>query len=359
MGTTQHPTDSEEMVTVARYRPPQYIQAEWPVVRNEPQITHFTPAEFEQVGEAVYEVDAMFADFGMMTKGAIELSKDAGDFELHPVAEPSLEVQADLVAGSTPENSEERLVVDSITAIPEQQEVVEGLAEGSRSIRGAEAQNLAHSEQAVEESTPSVGDEGDTESHEHQGAQQEVEELQDEPNEQESSHVQLDESALHAALQESYEQGRLSAREEVTQAQLQLEERYRLLWEDMQTQLDEVLRLNETKAVELAMQVAKRMVGNVVENQRDYIHQVIQEAIKLTAGAEISAIRVSPQDYEYLQLNQYGDKKKVVAGEHISFISDESIRAGCVLVTTAGEVDFDLDKAWERIRSKALQEPEQ
>jgi flagellar biosynthesis/type III secretory pathway protein FliH len=294
-----------------------------------------------------------------MAGEAIELNKDAGDFELYPVEDPSLEVQADLVSRSAPEDSQERRVVDRSTSIPEELEVADGLAEGGGSIRRAEAQHLVRSEQAVGEPTLSAGDEGGGESFEQQGAQQEVEELQDGPNEQESSHVRLDESALHAALQESYEQGRLSASEEVTQAQLQLEERYRLLWEDMQTQLDEALRLNETKAVELAMQVAKRMVGNVVENQRDYIHQVIQEAIKLTAGVEISAIRVSPQDYEFLQLNQYGDKKKVVAGEHISFISDESIRAGCVLVTTAGEVDFDLDKAWERIRAKALQEPEQ
>jgi hypothetical protein len=64
MGTMQHATDSEEVVTVAQYRPPKYIQAEWPVVRSESQIAQFTPAEFEQVGEAVNEVDAMFADLG-------------------------------------------------------------------------------------------------------------------------------------------------------------------------------------------------------------------------------------------------------------------------------------------------------
>ena len=37
-----------------------------------------------------------------------------------------------------------------------------------------------------------------------------------------------------------------------------------------------------------------------------------------------------------------------------TFEPDESIHIGCVVVTAAGEVDFNLDKAWERIRKQAL-----
>ena len=34
--------------------------------------------------------------------------------------------------------------------------------------------------------------------------------------------------------------------------------------------------------------------------------------------------------------------------------ADESIHMGCILVTSAGEVDYDLEKGWERIRSQVV-----
>lgn len=358
MVTTQQDSDSKEIVTVATYRPSEYIQAQWPVVRDEPQIQHFVPADFKQVGEAVYEVDAMFADFGAMPKEAIELSRDAGEFELKPAEETPVELEAALEMEAAPEITEEVLISDCSPPISETL-VSAGPTESDESVLHTTEEAVDQVGGDTEEPVPSVEQPDDAQAYEQQGAQHELGVVHEDVTEPVGSQVQLDEAKLREALQESYEQGRTDARQEVVEVQLQLEERYRLLWEDMQTQLDEALRLNEIKAVELALQVAKRMVGSVVENQRDYILQVIQEAIKLTAGAEISAIRVSPQDYEFLKLGEYGDKKKVVAGDPISFVSDESIRAGCVLVTTAGEVDFDLDKAWERIRAKALQEPEQ
>jgi flagellar biosynthesis/type III secretory pathway protein FliH len=126
----------------------------------------------------------------------------------------------------------------------------------------------------------------------------------------------------------------------------------------MQIQLDEARQINEVRAVDLALQVAKRLVGDVVDHQRDYIYRVLKEAIKSAGGSTISAVRVSPQDFDFLKLDNYGEKSKFLNGEPLSFVSDESIRAGCVLVTTSGEVDFDLARAWERMRAKVVQEPE-
>jgi flagellar biosynthesis/type III secretory pathway protein FliH len=321
--------DDKDAMTVESYRPSEYTPATWPVVSDVRESTQFTPSSFNRVADAVYEVDGMFADFGSTPKqGTIELSREAGDFDLQPSGGEAVE---EVVTAA------EQLGAD--------------VHEGLEVIREERAHELMSNEHEAEAGDPGhrVQEEDDPSTH------------VDDPLNGEGTgaeSVRINEDSLKIALKESYERGCADARREVAVLQEQLEERYRLLWEDMQTQLDESLRLNEARAVDLALQMAKRLVGDVVEQQREYIRHVIHEAIKVAAGAEISAIRVSPRDYDFLKLADYGDPKKFLSGTSLKFISDESIRAGCVLVTSAGEVDYDLDSACERIRSKAQQEPE-
>ncbi|MFN4894234.1 MAG: FliH/SctL family protein [Pseudomonadota bacterium] len=320
-------SDVAGTVTVETYRPSEYQEQEWEVISDAHEDAQFVPASFSTVQAAAYEVDAMFSDFGTPTKTAIELSREAGDFEF----EFSQGIQdAELADEGT---AKANIIVHDGVDGDLQVNRDDNPDIGTSSL----SETQCATNEVIDESAVLVAD--DTTSSEQQTA----------PS---------GDADLKEALQQSYERGRLEARAEQAEFQRQLEERYQLLWEDMQVQLDETQRTNEVRAVELALQVAKRMVGDVVEHQREYIYQVTREAIKAAAGAAISAVRVSPQDYEFLKLSEYGDSKKIVAGEPLSFVSDDSIRAGCVLVTASGEVDFDLYKAWERIRSKVVQEPE-
>jgi flagellar biosynthesis/type III secretory pathway protein FliH len=323
--------DDRDGVTVETYHPSDYTPADWPVVSDVNESAQFIPSSFDTVAESIHEIDAMFADFGSGMQEPIELSKEAGDFDLQPV------VEVDVEQVSAVSDRAETDVRDSLDVACE-----EKLQDLSRSDydgveRDSGCSDLEDEVPPIQEAVPADGEASEDTS---------------------DKSLHINEGSLRSALEESYERGCVDARREVAAVQVQLEDRYRLLWEDMQTQLDESLRLNEMRAVDLALQVAKRLVGDVVEHQRGYIHHVIREAIKVAAGAEISSIRVSPRDYDFLKLADYGDSRKFISGAALKFISDESIRAGCVLVTSAGEVDYDLDGAWERIRSKAQQEPE-
>jgi flagellar biosynthesis/type III secretory pathway protein FliH len=320
-------SSEQERIRVDTYRPSEYTQEYWPVVSDARQANYFIPSSFDTIGESAPHVDEMFRTFDGMQKGPIELSRDAGEFDIQPVGEAVLEGLSEVVDPHGGENQDEKqpfLGDQELSGIAEQNESTAG----DEHITTADGSRLEEESQAARSETCSDALTG------------------------------VDEGRLRAALLESYERGCADTRQEVIAVQEQLEERYRLLWEDMHTQLDETLRLNEARAVELAMQVARRLVGDVVEHQREYINHVIHEAMKVAAGAEISAVRISPGDYEFLKLADYSAGKNVVAGNALKFISDESIRAGCVLVTSAGEVDYDLDRAWERIKSKAQQEPE-
>jgi flagellar biosynthesis/type III secretory pathway protein FliH len=165
------------------------------------------------------------------------------------------------------------------------------------------------------------------------------------------------EAAVAQALEEGYARGCAEARAEIELYQQQLEERYTVLWEDMQTQLRETTDAHEQQAVELAFQIARRMVGAVVNSQKEYVVSVVKEALQVAGSSEIKTVRVSPQDFEFLQLGGYGERIKIHGDKKLVFESDESIRSGCIVVTNAGEVDFDLDRAWARMHEKALQGP--
>lgn len=328
--------DGEGPVTVDTYRPSEYAEAVWQVLSDTSVSHNFVAAEFKQVSEAVHPIDTMFSDFENISGATIELSREAGDFDLQQVPDPGFDED-------DPECEEVLLQPGEVIDEPTKRApraAASAATQGSKISRNTEGDLM--------------GARGETSPAEGAGADQKI----DDAVLQAETEAQFDEEKVREALEQAYEQGCADVRQEVVEIQRQLEERYRLLWEDMQVQLEEALHANEVKAVELALQVAKRLVGDVVDTKRDYILRVVQEAIKLTSGAQISSVRVSPQDYEFLKLEGYGDKTKAIAGEYLSFVSDDSIRAGCVLVTSAGEVDSDLGKAWERIRAKVLQEPE-
>ena len=91
----------------------------------------------------------------------------------------------------------------------------------------------------------------------------------------------------------------------------------------------------------------------MVESSSDYILPIVKEAIALSGSAQIKHIRVGTRDFEFLQ----NIKSAALGAESDaawSFEADDSIHIGCVVVTTGGEVDLNLEQAWERIRAQIV-----
>lgn len=175
------------------------------------------------------------------------------------------------------------------------------------------------------------------------------EEAVQEKEAQEAEHARQIEETRIAAL----EQGRAEATKESEEKIQALEQKYATIIEDMQVQIREGLEGIERRAVEFCLQVTKKLVGASVEVSREYILEVIQEAVKVSGGATIKAIRVSPNDLEFLTKLNPEKQFKEFDGTW-SFQADESVRAGCVIETSAGTVEYDLEKAWERIKDNVV-----
>jgi flagellar assembly protein FliH len=350
--------NEKRFITLKEYVKPIYHESIWPVLSESKEENTFIATEFERIKEDQFFVDPMFEDFNSGSKefkgesatDAIELLKDEGDFEFAPVEPPAFN-------NSEPLAADLELVGAVEMSDTSDEEPLSGESFDEHLIEEGE-EFIAPTESPPEDEVSEVLVASDE--HSSDFLESESEEIA------ETTTLKADEGELHAAidgeifelspelLQEAYAKGRSETMNEVKQVQSQLEERYALLWEDMQSQLDQLVKLHETKAVELALAVAKRLVGDVVDERRDYIQGVVSQAVQLANGSKILSVRVGPNDFEFLKLSQYAEQTRIILGEGVKFISDESIRAGCVLVTSAGEIDFNLDAAWERIKSRVL-----
>jgi flagellar biosynthesis/type III secretory pathway protein FliH len=178
-----------------------------------------------------------------------------------------------------------------------------------------------------------------------------------EENETEDSRLLISPEELEEMKQAAYAQGKEEGLAEAVAENAQriqgVEAQIVTLLADMKEQIrDELLNI-EKKAVDLSLQISRKLVASMVEVNPEYILPLIQESLTHAGTSLVRKIRVSPQDMEFIEV--MGLKKHLSTEEdEWQFEADENIRAGCVIETSAGEIDFDLDEAWERIQEKVV-----
>jgi flagellar biosynthesis/type III secretory pathway protein FliH len=280
---------------VRTFKPSSFQASQFEVVAEGTASTEFSLDQFTVVGAQAVVVDPMFDVYDQPVGGtSSDESPFVLDLEVEQEGASSEEVSAGDDAGSPDEDAPVQME-EATVPVSEVELLQQGFEEERRAL-------LAEHERHVEEVKGVL--------------QQEL-------------------SAQYAA--ESEEKLRI------------IEERYRALVDDMGTQIRQEVEAVERRAVDFALQVARKLVGTIVEINPEYVLQVIQEAVKLTGGATIKSIKVSPQDLEFIKMLSPERQFKEFDGSW-SFQSDDTIRAGCVVETSSGQVEFDLDKTWERIK---------
>jgi len=171
----------------------------------------------------------------------------------------------------------------------------------------------------------------------------------------ESAGTTLREEEIQKLREEAYAQGRadalVEAAEQSTKKLEQLEARLGEVFHDLEAQHREQIERVEKAAVDLALQVSHKLLEAQVEENPEYIFAVVREALGHVGGASIECVRVSPQDFEFIQVVGVAKQLAEFDGKW-TFQKDDSIQSGCVVQTSAGEVDYRLDEAFERLRKK-------
>lgn len=179
----------------------------------------------------------------------------------------------------------------------------------------------------------------------------------DQEVEEEEETPVIDEAVLEEARAQAREEGRLEGFQEGEDAaKSALEERFQeIQWKHaelgkgVQNQMATVLARVEKNAVALALQIAKKILQTTAEVKPDYIIDVVRKALTSTGAGKPLRIRVSPDDHEFLEV--IGLPAELSTEETgVEYVSDETVRSGCVVETDFGEVDLQLEKMWEQVR---------
>lgn len=169
--------------------------------------------------------------------------------------------------------------------------------------------------------------------------------------------VSLTEEELEEIKSQAYMQGQQDGLEAAVSANAErmelCETRLLQLMEDMQKQVGQHQAILERNAIELASKIALKIVHHTVKINPEYIVPVIREALGLSGTAQVKQVRVSAQDLEFIKLVGLQKAIKEFDGSW-QFVADETVRNGCVVETSAGHIDFQLDPAWRRIRDKVV-----
>lgn len=132
-----------------------------------------------------------------------------------------------------------------------------------------------------------------------------------------------------------------------------LENRLEGLISDVHKQLAEIEQSTARSGMELVLAICRKIIGTAVDINPEYIIDILKQAINKSGTSTIRTIRVSAEDMEFIDV--IGVRKMISEYDGSwDFEADPTVKSGCIVETSSGEIDFQLDAAWERIKDKVL-----
>lgn len=179
----------------------------------------------------------------------------------------------------------------------------------------------------------------------------------DEDEANESKKIKLTPDELEEIKAQAYAAGAKEGMDRAVEANVaklnQMQGNVQAVINDIATQVTENLRNLEKESADLVIKISEKLLEYAVEVNPEYITKIVKEALSHAGSAIIKKVKVSPQDMEFIEV--VGLPKEITENQvGWSFEKDETIRSGCVVETSAGEIDFRLDTAWERMKNNIL-----
>ena len=107
---------------------------------------------------------------------------------------------------------------------------------------------------------------------------------------------------------------------------------------------DELYIKIENDVVEISVMIAKKIIGDIAEEDRDIVVNIAKEAIKRASDREVLRIRVAPVDYDALNKKRSELLQCIDGIKSLIFEADESVQpGGCLIETNQGEIDARIE----------------
>jgi flagellar assembly protein FliH len=160
----------------------------------------------------------------------------------------------------------------------------------------------------------------------------------------------LQESAYQQAYKIGLEEGREHALQTYSTEIIEQVKSVSELLQSFESIKKDLVNSNEAHLIRIIYQIAKKLAMREIQNHDDTILAVLKDCIIDTQGDEKVSVRVSPQDFSYLQ------KFQEIAGPDFEFLkkvkiidSSDITTGGCIIETNYGVVDASVEKRVDKL----------
>ncbi len=114
---------------------------------------------------------------------------------------------------------------------------------------------------------------------------------------------------------------------------------------------DSYLADAESAAVDLAFQIAEKVIGATVASDREAVLGIVSGALLRTTDRDHLVLEVNPGDFELVRDSASELAARLGGINRMEVVSERRVEAGgCVVRTEAGEIDARVSSQLERVR---------
>lgn len=155
-----------------------------------------------------------------------------------------------------------------------------------------------------------------------------------------SERMKIEEDAYKRGFADGIHAGRLQILGEI-ENELKL---LRVLIEGIERVREEIYGSIEADVIEISLTIARKIIYEAAEKERQIVVTTVQEAIKKASDREMLKIKINPVDYQILNKKRTELIQCLDGIKSIIFEEDESIqRGGCLIETNQGDIDARID----------------
>lgn len=156
--------------------------------------------------------------------------------------------------------------------------------------------------------------------------------------------------------QDGYQLGVEKGKEEIIESAGAVLEKVGKIHEEMINQKISVIENNEDELVELAYNLAQKIVKAEIKFDKDIIKKNLIEALRKVPICKSLTIIVNWEDLEYIKEIKSQLFKEIHGVEKIDILENKSIeRGGCILETSMGTIDATINTQLEIVYEKLIE----
>ena len=108
----------------------------------------------------------------------------------------------------------------------------------------------------------------------------------------------------------------------------------------------------EKEVVELAMAVARKIVGYEVQINRDTVLEITKSALEKVEDRETITVKVNPSDYRFMHERTSQMMHLIENTDRLTFVEDPAIdEGGCLIETDCGDIDARIENQFKIIEA--------